>query len=55
MNPLCSVNKPEGFQIKAMGTIEAAHTVQEEIKKKKCQAINHVLMGQENLTRANIL
>lgn len=26
---------PEGFQIKATGTIEAAHNVQEEIKKKK--------------------
>lgn len=48
---------PEGFQIKAMGTIEAVQNVQEEIKKNKikCKAINHALMGQENLTRANIL
>lgn len=47
---------PEGFQIKATGTIEAVHNVQEEIKNKiKCKAINHVLMGQENLTQANIL
>lgn len=39
---------PEGFQIKAMGTTEAGQNVQEEIKKKKCKAINHVLMWHEN-------
>lgn len=34
---------PEGFQIKTMGTVGAVQSVQEEIKKKKCKAINHVL------------
>lgn len=40
---------PEEFQIKAMGTIGAVQNVQEEIKKKKkCKAINHVLLWHED-------
>lgn len=45
---------PEGFQIKAMGTIEySTKHPRRNLKKIKCKAINHALMGQENLTRAN--